>query len=195
MDNNDIKKALECCTKGSCAQCPQFKRVPCQIPLMKNALALITSQEQRIKELAAKVAKWEEECDLRGDMWCKLNEENKKLTEENARLKGRNEHLAECLDMEDKYKDRLQGILLQFTDIVHKWGNKNGYDTSEISLVPVIYEANTIKSQIVADTVSELQTRFAMHYGTYTDKDMTPITEVFRLLDQIAKEMLEVSNE
>jgi hypothetical protein len=31
----------------------------------------------------------------------------------------------------------------------------------------------------------------AMHYGTYTDKDMTPIAEVFSLLDQIAKEMLE----
>ena len=44
---------------------------------------------------------------------------------------------------------------------------------------------------IVADTVSEFQTKVAMRYGTYTDKDMTPITEVFRLLDQIAKEMLE----
>ena len=42
-----------------------------------------------------------------------------------------------------------------------------------------------------ADTVSEIKTRFAMHYGTYTSKDMTLIAEVFRLLDQIAKEMVE----
>jgi hypothetical protein len=42
-----------------------------------------------------------------------------------------------------------------------------------------------------ADTMSELQTRVAIHFGTYTDKDMTPIADVFRLLDQIAKEMLE----
>lgn len=41
-----------------------------------------------VKELTANVAKWEEECDLRGDMWCKLNEENKSLTEENERLKS-----------------------------------------------------------------------------------------------------------
>lgn len=44
-----------------------------------------------------------------------------------------------------------------------------------------------------ADNVSEIKTRFAMNYGTYTDKDMTPITEVFMLLDQIAKEMVEVN--
>ena len=45
--------------------------------------------------------------------------------------------------------------------------------------------------ECIADNVSKIKTRFAMRYGTYTDKDMTPITEVFRLLDQIAKEMLE----
>ena len=43
----------------------------------------------------------------------------------------------------------------------------------------------------IADTVRKMQTMFAMRFGTYTDKDMTPITEVFRLLDQIAKEMVE----
>lgn len=44
---------------------------------------------------------------------------------------------------------------------------------------------------IRADTVSEIKTRFAVRFGTYTDKDMTPITEVFRLLDQITKEIME----
>lgn len=43
----------------------------------------------------------------------------------------------------------------------------------------------------IADTVEALRTRFAVRFGTYTDKDMTPITEVFRLLDQIAKEFME----
>jgi hypothetical protein len=54
--------------------------------IMRKALSLI-------KELTAKVAEWEEECDLRGDMWCKLNEENKRLTEENERLSAYNENL------------------------------------------------------------------------------------------------------
>lgn len=41
--------------------------------------------------------------------------------------------------------ERLRGILLQFTDIVHKWGAKNGIDTSEISLVPILQkEADSI---------------------------------------------------
>ena len=111
------------------------------------------------------------------------------LTEKNERLKGRNEHLVERLDIEDKYMDRLRGILLQFTDTVHKWGNKNGYDTSEIALVPIIYEANTIKSQIEADTVRKMQERLKERkvcYSNITFK-VVPIDEI----DQIAKEMLE----
>lgn len=36
--------------------------------------------------------------------------------------------------------ERLRNILLQFTDIVHKWGAKNNIDTSEISLVPILQE-------------------------------------------------------
>ena len=45
-----------------------------------------------------------------------------------------------------------------------------------------------------ADTVEDIKLRFAMRFGTYTDKDMTPITEVFWLLDKFAKEMLEGDN-
>jgi hypothetical protein len=51
--------------------------------------------------------------------------------------------------------------------------------------------ATEYKDKIIADTVRQIQLKMAMHYGTYTDKDMTPIAEVFSLLDQIAKEMLE----
>jgi hypothetical protein len=47
------------------------------------------------------------------------------------------------------------------------------------------------KADTVRKMYSEIKTRFAMLFGTYTDKDMTPITEVFWFLDQIAKEMME----
>lgn len=57
MENNDIKKALECCVKVGgyrdaqiCNDCPLSEK-RCAILLPENALALITSQEQRIKEL------------------------------------------------------------------------------------------------------------------------------------------------
>lgn len=42
-----------------------------------------------------------------------------------------------------------------------------------------------------ANTVRQIQLKMAMHYGTYTDKGMILITDVFRVLDQFAKEMLE----
>lgn len=45
----------------------------------------------------------------------------------------------------------------------------------------------------IADTVEDLRTLFAVHFGTYTDKDTVKIADVFRLLDQIAKEMVEGS--
>ena len=94
--------------------------------LMEHSLALITSQEQRIKE----------------------------LTEENERVKAR-------ILAENHLRTQAEEMLA------------NGM--------------NVIK----ADTVRKMQERLTMRFGTYTAKDMTPITEVFRLLDQIAKEMLE----
>lgn len=117
LNAEQIKKAMECCSKDDCDNCPNdFGN--CYSNLAGYALSLITSQEQKIfelenrlkecengyegtlhlescklhdaeekvKELTAKITKWEEECDLRGDMWCKLNEENKRLTEENEKL-------------------------------------------------------------------------------------------------------------
>ena len=44
---------------------------------------------------------------------------------------------------------------------------------------------------VKADTVSELQTRVAVHFGTYTDKDTVKISDVFKLIDEIAKEMFD----
>ena len=48
-----------------------------------------------------------------------------------------------------------------------------------------------VRADTVREMHSEIKTRFAMRFGTYTDKDITPITEVFWFLDQIAKEMME----
>ena len=41
------------------------------------------------------------------------------------------------------------------------------------------------------NVIEAVQERFTMRYGTYTDGDMTPIKEVFSLLDKFEKEMLE----
>ena len=149
LNAEQIKKALECCTsycdKDNCPYKTHDIPIACMTMRMVDALALITSQEQKIKE----------------------------LTEEN---------------------ERLRGILLQFTDIVHKWGNKNGYDTSEISLVPILNEETAIKAKIKADTVRKMlqrikQDAIAVSLLSNPPKFMLEIRE--DALDQIAKEMLE----
>lgn len=66
--------------------------------------------------------------------------EVKRLEQENETLKDNNEHLAVMLEEAKSEVERLRNILLQFTDIVHKWGSKNNIDTSEISLVPILQE-------------------------------------------------------
>ena len=40
-------------------------------------------------------------------------------------------------------------------------------------------------------TIEKIKLMFTMRFGTYTDGDMTPIKEVFTLLDKFEKEMLE----
>jgi cell division protein FtsB len=91
LNREQIIKALECISRTEdvlCEGCDyrKYDGLACHRIGAKNALSLI-------KELTAKIAEWEEECDLRGDMWCKLNEENKRLTEENERLSAYNENL------------------------------------------------------------------------------------------------------
>lgn len=68
--------------------------------------------------------------------------------------------------------ERLHGILLQFTDIVHKWGAKNNIDTSEISLVPILQEeadsiikkANQGVAREIIDDFDEELHKFAERY-------------------------------
>lgn len=159
MERNDIIKALECCSRSGCSDnetrdCPLKNDEYCASTLPQYALALI-------KELTVELEA----------MRCAANSykmHNKKLTEEN---------------------ERLRGILLQFTDIVHKWGNKNGYDTSEISLVPIVYEANTIKSQIVADTVRKIKDRL-INYESYDNGGGNYVVSVCDIR-AVAKEELE----
>lgn len=45
------------------------------------------------------------------------------------------------------------------------------------------------EKELRADTVSEIRARVAVHFGTYCEKDQVKIADVFRLIDQIAREM------
>lgn len=77
----------------------------------------------------------------------------KRLAEENEELQSR--------------VKRLQSILLQFTDIVHKWGAKNNIDTTEISLVPILeQEANNIIEQAKQEVAKQMIDEFESHIST-----------------------------
>lgn len=169
LNAEKIKKGLKCCSEDTadCHNCPysEFTEGNCFDNAKKDALALITSQEQRIKELSAKVAKWEEECDLRGDMWCKLNEENKRLTEENERLRDNLERTEKALITCDKAHNAL------FTDTFR------------------------IEAEAKADTVRKMQERFIAEIEQTPNANEHFIKAWKSKIDKIAKEVLEGKNE
>lgn len=115
--------------------------------ILADALALINSQEQRIKE----------------------------LTEENERLSAERDTF-EIYYKDYKHKNK------ELTAFNRRWAK----ECAELQ-----EECEYIK----ADTVSEIRARVAVHFGTYCDKDQVKIADVFKLIDQIAKEMLEGENE
>jgi hypothetical protein len=190
MDNNEIKKALEICTTtGDCPKCHYNDCTSlCINRIMMDALALITSQEQRIKELTAKITKWEEECDLRGDMWCKLNEENKRLAEENERLRG--------IGIPDdstyiKLSDAKHAIMNYIGEqTVSKYASSAECKAARGGAEGAMNELDYIPPANVApraDTVRKMHTQIkerCIKGGIYP-------AFVARTIDQIAKEMLE----
>lgn len=95
--------------------------------------------------------------------------------------------------------NKLQSILLQFTDIVHKWGAKHNFDTTEISLVPILeQEANSIidqaKQEVAKQIFEELETRI-LSYSTPTFNDKhKPIiqldTDIYDSLAELRKKYI-----
>ena len=89
LNAEQIKKALECCSADTadCHSCPygEFSEGNCFDNAKKDSLALITSQEQRIKELTeenerlrAENAKYEAENHAEFNKWLKLEEATKR---------------------------------------------------------------------------------------------------------------------
>ena len=52
-------------------------------------------------------------------------------------------------------------------------------------------EKSTPKSIEKCETLEDLRTRFATHFGTYTDADVIKVRDVFKLIDRFSKEISE----
>ena len=100
LNAEQIKKALECCAANDgCVgeECPYYSNCIFGITrIYKDALALINSQEQRIKELAEEIKDLTETVEVRGKvveqlqiLTNEIEEDNRKLTEENEQLRNR----------------------------------------------------------------------------------------------------------
>jgi hypothetical protein len=50
-------------------------------------------------------------------------------------------------------------------------------------------EAEALIKKARAEAIKEFAIRLAMHFGTYTENDSVRVVDLFRLIDQIAKEM------
>ena len=55
--------------------------------------------------------------------------------------------------------------------------------------IEMFTDIGKLYSEIKAEAIKEVYTRLAMNFGTYTDNDSVKLVDLFRLFDQIAKEM------
>jgi hypothetical protein len=177
----------------------------------------ITSQEQRIKELetenmvtsgeAERLAVVNEELTQAHEMLSEsydhlektkdeLLAERSRLTEENERLRGVGLTDDETYIRLSDAKTAIMAYIGEQT--VSKYASSEECKAARFGAEGAMNELGYLipaKVAPMADTLENIKIQFAMRFGTYTDKDMTPITEVFRLLDKIAKEMLEGKDE
>lgn len=108
MTNKDIKKALECCSNSrlsSCNNCPynNNSKFSCRDGEMcKDALNLITEQEQEIERLKDEFKQLETNAEILARGVRDLNHENYELTEKIKQLK------TECTLLDDELRNARQ---------------------------------------------------------------------------------------
>lgn len=181
LNAETVKKGLECCTRGRkskedrpCLDCPYNEcnivggtserqvKGTCQGWLMKDALALVTSQEQRIGAQDMTISELRKLLEKANHDADRYAVKIKELTEENERLRENN-------------------IFLNATI------GKNAQQALEVTLEEI--------EKAKADTVRKMQERLKMYFGTYVLGYKIPLTEALKAVNQIAKEMLEGTNE
>ena len=53
-----------------------------------------------------------------------------------------------------------------------------------------VKELTEEKERLIPDTITTIQTLFAIHLGTYTDKDTVRVADVFKLMAKIKEDMI-----
>lgn len=165
MTTEQIIKALECCSKDDCDNCPNgFGN--CYANLAGYALALIKSQQGQIVGLNSAIET--------------LQGVAKDYENHNETLKRENKYLRERLAEEMEHKEDMS---VEFTCVFSQ--------PHKVSDCPITEEIDKAK----ADTVKKMQERIheaAWYFPMYEEeRHLIDIGDI----DQIAKEILEGSNE
>lgn len=175
----EIIKAFEVCRgKDLCNECAYAEDIDCLRRREKDAIDLMKRQRAEIDDLTRDTIP-----KLRASL-ARANKYGIEADKENKRLNAEIE--------------RLHNILLSFTNEIHFWSNKYGYDTTELSLIPILNEAESVREAIKAEAVKEFAERLHKGIDDFRDKRemvMLPYTEsalliIERKIDLIAKEMV-----
>lgn len=188
LNAEQIKKALECCPNRSCGvDCPYYEAEICTLEIMRDALALINSYEQRIKELEADCEQW------RSD-WA----------ENQARWEIAYDEL-------DKEKHNIELTLVGVMFFVDKWLNGAELEKDEVNraitmrektlqIVEKLTEENErlrdtayrLECEVHrerADTVRKMQERLTKEFDRLHKNNFMTAEVRQWIIDQIAKEM------
>ena len=178
LNAEQVNKALELCLANdvcdsSCEICPYTDNMKnCMDEMLRDVLALINSQEQKIKELTEENEK----------LTIKMNAYGltaKNLGEENERLLARNFDLAE----------KGEKVVIAYK----KLSEENERLKAENEMLLNIKNLNIDK--VIADTVRKMQERVKKCLSDKPSLFTQQRYIVVDVIDQIAKEMLEGDNE
>ncbi len=186
LNAEQVKKALECCivndwNSTKCNECPIYNGGGgCIDELKEFTLALINSQEQRIKELT------EENEDLNED---KL--ELEAILDLRSKRKYYTKFVKEVFQKEKGNKlsypdfDYIYELYFKLAEENERLNNQARQDTY------IIISLHDKLAEKQADTVRKMQERLKMYFGTYILGYKIPLNEVLKIINQIAEEMLE----
>lgn len=190
MNADAIVKALKCCNVPSgraCSECPYHEvGSGCRTKRNKDAASLIEEMAKAYHDL---------EYILMGvmhfvDKW--LDDDELKLDEFNRALRMREKTL-QIVEGLTKENEELKSDLKDAEEEYERV-----YEQAEADIRGNMADGGTSCHWCIAghraDVVKKMQDRMMMHFGTYTDKTEVKVMDVFRLMGQIAEEILEENN-
>lgn len=190
LNAEQIKKALECCIEGECDGCTYDEQTACKEYLLTDALALI-------KELIADNEQWRNDWERNQAQWDRAYE---KLEVERDTFRDYAYKMQKYVEnIKHKEEEGYEPSAARYAAEMEMWHivaleKKRLEDENaeqDKAIINALERMGEIRRETKADTVRKMQNMVAVHFGTYTDKDTIKVIDLFKLLNQIAKEMLE----